>query len=240
MKPLLRALAAASVCAILSAPAQADSPVITFTMAGAIDYGRDDMNLFLAPDAGPFLGGLPFTLSLSVDSGTLATLSSSPTETHLGSESASVKGELTVNGKTFTWTTDAGSAGIGLNLGAGFPDRQEARIDTAASRADGLYVTASHEAYFFDPVVTSTDIGQPIVFPQRLSGMALTSSFQVQGTGSQAWLSTWFTANQMTSAVWTVSPVPEPRQYGMLAAGLGAIAFMRRPALRRRRPAQGC
>jgi hypothetical protein len=204
-------------------------------MAGTIEYGRDDLNLFLAPGAAPFIGGQPFSMSLTVDTGTLGVRQSTPAQTYLGnlSDSAAVNGELTINGKTFTWTTDAGSAGVTLNRDdEQAPGRQSVLMDMTARSADGLSVKAGQQFYsFFDPIIVSNDVPPAVVMRVRPGSTSATSSFEASGQGpNQQNLTTWFTASAISSAAWTVSPVPEPSQYGMLAAGIGALVFMRRRA----------
>jgi hypothetical protein len=102
-------------------------------------------------------------------------------------------------------------------------------MDTAVRSADGLYVKAGHQFYsFFDPITVSNDMPLAVVLPRRLGGTSATSSFEASGQGpANQNLTTWFTASAITSAAWTVSPVPEPHRYGMLAVGIGAIVFLR-------------
>jgi hypothetical protein len=228
MRPIVKALAAAGLCVVLSAPAQADSPVVTYTMSGVIDIGRDDLNLFLEPSDYFFIHGLPFTLSLTVDTSAFRVSRETPTETSLSANTdrSTMKGEVTVDGKTFTWSSDAGSAGLWLERPAGWAADQQRTVSMWLSGQDGIYhVRASNEIIsFFDPVIGGTDFSQPYIFPPSLSGLPTGSTFEVKRNGN----TTWFDARFVGGVAWTVSPVPEPHQYGMLAAGLAALAFVRR------------
>lgn len=239
MKPIVRALAAASVCAILSSPAQADTQRITFSMSGVVEQGRDDLNLFFGnPGEVVFLGGEAYTMSLTLDTADLSPSTATPSFADYVGSSAALKGELTMNGKTLTWTTDEAFATLRLEAADASPgDRQGVIMRTTASGQPGTgdrYIGAWHEAYtFFWPLLTSTDWNQEITFPDPLRGgsSAATSHFEATGAGPQPNLTTWFDA-RATSATWTVSPVPEPGQYGMLAAGLVTLALVRRRFLR--------
>ena len=235
MRPIVKSLAAAGLCVVLSAPARAD--FVTFTMTGVIDQGRDDLNLFLEPSDWFFLSGLPFSLSLTVDTSAFRIDRDTPTETSLraSTDRSSMKGEATVNGKTFSWSSDAGSAGLWLERPAEWAANQQRTVSMALSGQDNnLSVRARNEVIsFFDPVLGGTDFSQPYIFPQSLSGLPTWSTFEVARSGN----TTWFDARFVGGVAWTVSPVPEPHQYGMLAAGLVALAFVRRRDRRGAAPA---
>ena len=240
MRPIVKALAAAGLCVVLSAPAQADSPVVTYTMTGVIELGRDDLNLFLEPSDWFFLSGLPFTLSLTVDTGAFQVWRDTPTETSLSAttDRSTMKGEVTVNGKTFTWSSDAGSANLSLERPAEWAANQQRTVRMTLSGQDTDYhVRASNEIHsWFDPIIGSLDFSQPYIFPQSLRGIPTGSTFEVSRSGN----TTWFDARFNGGVAWTVSPVPEPHQYAMLAVGLAALAFARRRGRRAVAPAARC
>lgn len=235
MKPIVRALAAASVCAMLSNPAQADAQRITLSMSGVVEQGRDDLNLFFGnPGEVVFLGGEAYTMSLTVDAADLNLIHSTPKFADYSGAGVALTGELTMNGKTLTWTTQAASSAVRLELEPEYPspgDRQGVSMSTTASSQPGTgnrYIAARHEVYtFFWPLLASTDLNQEITFPEFMRDAVASSHFEATGMGAVPNLTTWFDA-RATSATWTVSAVPEPEQYGMLAAGLLTLALARR------------
>lgn len=236
MKPIVKALASASVCAILSMPLQAGAQQITFSMSGIVDLGRDDLNLFFGnPGDIVFLGGQTYTMSLTLDAADLDSIHSTPRSASYSGASVGLRGALTMNGKTLTWTTQASSSAVYLEL---VPElyspgnRQALSMWTSASRQPGTgdsAIAARHDAVTFDwPLLASTDLDQEISFPEFMRSAVATSRFEASRPGVFQNLTTWF-EGRATSATWTVSAVPEPGQYGMLGAGLLALALVRRP-----------
>lgn len=242
MKPMIKALAAASVCSILLAPAQADAQQITFSMSGVVEYGRDDLNLFFgSPGEVVFLGGETYAMSLSFDAADLALSQSTPKFADYAGTSVTLQGALTMNGKTLTWTTQAASSALHLEREPEFPspgDRQAMSLRSTAGREPGTGdrdILASHQVVtFFWPLLAGTEPNQEITFPAQMRDAVATSHFEATGMGAVPDLTTWFDG-RATSATWTVSPVPEPGQYGLLAAGLMTLGLLHH---RRRRSAR--
>lgn len=252
MKPIIKLLATASVYAILAAPVQADAQQITLSMSGVVDQGRDDLNLFFgSPGEVVFLNGQSYTMSLTVDAADLDSVHSTPRFADYSGSNAALTGALTMNGKTLTWTTQASSAAVYLELAPEFyspGDRQALSMRTTAARQPGTgdrTIVARHEAAtFFWPLLASTDLDQDISFPEFMRNAVAASHFEATGMGAVPDLRTWFDG-RATSATWTVSAVPEPGQYGLLAAGLLVLALAGRrygravPQAGARRPARG-
>lgn len=234
MKPIVRTLAAASICSALLSPAQADAQQITLSMNGTVEWGRDDLNLFFGnPGDVVFLGGQAYTMSLTVDAADLDHTDATSRHASYAGDSVALTGALTMNGKTFTWTTEAAFASVRLELEQEYGpagERQGVIMRSTASRQPGTAnrdILAWNQIYtFFWPLLASTDLNQEITFPDYMRAAA-TSHFEATGMGAVPDLTTWFDG-RVTSATWTVSAVPEPGQYAMLAAGLVSCALLRR------------
>jgi hypothetical protein len=235
MKPILKALAAASLCATLFAPPQAEAQQITLSVNGIVDYGRDDLNLFFGnPGDVVFLGGEAYTMSLTLDAADLVHIDATPKAASYAGTSVALTGALTMNGKTLNWTTEAAPASVRLELEqdpASPGGRQGLSMRTTAGRESGTGnrdLLASQEIYtFFWPLLGSTDLDQEISFPEFMRNAVASSHFEATGMGAVPNLTTWFDG-RVTSATWTVSAVPEPGQLGMVAAGLVMLAAARR------------
>lgn len=235
MNRIVRTLATAGICAMLSIPAQADAQQITLSLSGIVDQGRDDLNLFFGdPGEVIFLSGQAYSMSLTVDAADLNLIHSTLSFADYSGASVALTGALTMNGKTLTWTTDMATAGVRLELEPEIispEDRQAVSMRSTASRQPGTGnrdIAARHEVTtFFWPLLGSTDLNQEITFPEFMRDAVASSHFEATGMGTVPNLTTWFDA-RATSATWTLSPVPEPTQYGMLAAGLMTLALARR------------
>jgi hypothetical protein len=239
MKPIVEALTVAGILAIVSSSAQADSTVVTYTTTGTITYGQDQLHLF--SDYRPSLAGQQFSMSITVDTAALDTIAATDTETHLknSTSSASARGELTVSGTTWSWTMDAANADVFMGRPMEwFGARAHYAAVTALGNntADGLLVYAAEGLVSsVTPFMTSVDIARNVVFDTGLPGLDSRAYFEVtrytgeSHLGTPITVSTYFSVDgPFASAVWTASPVPEPGQYAMLVAGLGALVFARR------------
>jgi hypothetical protein len=253
MKTILRALAAASISAILAAPAQAQLPVVTMTMSGTIVSGRDDLSLFVENVGGWYdidwsLDDLPFTMSFTIDPNTLDVIESSDSRTYLYKEGkrttrldtgAHYRGEVTVNGKTYAWNSQAGEGSVELIRGVGATGEPEDRIWIWGTGfdANGIWINAASLMVYSSGVrlLDSVALEQDLIFPLATAGISANAQFFVRASHDDlADYSTRFHSGQnpytfrLTSATWHVSPVPEPGQYAMLAVGLCALVVARR------------
>jgi hypothetical protein len=234
MKPIIKALAAASACTALLIPPQAAAQQITWSVNGIIDHGRDDLNLFFgSPGEVVFLGGQTYTMSLTLDAADFDQVDRTSTTASYAGTAIALTGTLTMNGKTFTWTTPAASSSARLERPDGPPpnDRHVLSLRTDAARQPGTgnkTVMAWNEVYAFSwPLLASTDLDQEVSFPEFMRSTTAWTHFSATGMGAVPDLTTWFDG-RITSASWTVSAVPEPGQVGMLAAGLLGVALVRR------------
>lgn len=259
MKTILRALAAACVSAILAAPVHAQLPLITMTMTGTTASGHDDLTLFRDRvgeywfDVGRHLNHLPFTMSFTIDPNTLDVIESSDSAIRLFKEGKRVtgldtgahyRGEVTIEGRTYAWNSQAGQGGVELIRGVGATGEPEDRVRIWGTGfdANGVWINMvhmdvrSHGVRFLDGVALEQDIS----FPLEMEGIEASTQFLVRASDYDlADYTTWFHSGQnpytflLTSVTWQVSPVPEPGQYAMLAGGLAALLVARRW---RRRP----
>lgn len=223
-------------------PARADLPVVTFSTSGTIAEGADELNIFFQPGQGFSLAGQRFTMSISVDAGTLPTLTASHEITHLSNDSvgaaATATGALTVNSRTYTWSINAAYATVfmarpGEGLGS-FPHSAFMGAQ-GFNMANGYFTYASSQIVSeITPFMSSVDIARNVVFNSGLPGVDTDSYFSTTYYTGETWpggpviASTWFnTQNPLSSATWTVSPVPEPGTYAMLLAGIVTIRLLR-------------
>jgi len=234
MKPIARALAAAGACAVLLVPLQATAQQITWSVNGVVDYGRDDLNLFFgSPGEVVFLGGQTYAMSLTLDASDFDQITRTSTTASYAGSAVALTGSLTMNGKTFTWTTPAASSTARLERPGTLPpdDRHVLSLRTDAARQPGTGnrdVMAWNEVYAFSwPLLSSTELDQDVSFPEFMRSTTAWTHFSATGLGAVPDLTTWFDG-RITSASWTVSAVPEPGQVGMLAAGLMCLAVARR------------
>lgn len=232
MAPIIRILAAASICLSFLVPFPAHAQWVTFTMGGVVDHGRDDLNLFFGePGEVVFFSGEPYVLSLTFDTADFRPLQSPPEQAGYWGGGATIAGALTMNDKTFRWNAEVWSASILLERVPEYPrpsNRQGILMNTQTLRQEATGnrgILTSFEAYAYDwPLLDSLTLDQDITFPEFLQYVASTTSFEAIGRGPQIELVTWFRGMGRTAS-WTVSPVPEPGQLGMLAAGLAVLFF---------------
>lgn len=233
-KQLARALLGAAILAI-ALPAGAALPVVTFSTTGTVAEGTDELNLFHAGQGGSLVGQR-FTMAISVDADTLELVEASDKRTYLRDESAgaSATGELTVNGRTYTWSMSAANASV---LMARPMEWFGARPDSASmsafglNAADGNSVSASTQVVsLVTPFMSGVDIARNVVFDTGVPGVESRASFFTTHytgethPGGPVTVSTWFRAqNPLSNATWIATPIPEPGMYAMLLAGIVAI-----------------
>ncbi|WP_296945381.1 PEP-CTERM sorting domain-containing protein [uncultured Massilia sp.] len=223
MQHLPALLAVAGALAMPAGPAHSDTlPFVTFTSTGTITRGDDYIDYF---HNGGVLIGQQFTMSLTVDVSTLSLFPSNPDAVVYGNatDTAVSWGELTINGRTFSWANDQSSSYVikrnPADAGHG------ASIDTWGIANDGISVYASTDIRsLYNRFLPDRDITQPVVFDMGAPYMEGETYVSVNG-GTQGFD---FSATRLASAAWTVSAVPEPGSYAMLAAGLAVAGLARR------------
>lgn len=207
MATLIKVLAAASMWFILLAPTQAHAQWVTLSMTGITEYGRDDLNLFYGePGEIIFLAGKPYTLSYTFDTADLRVSDSTPTSTDYSGGEVALTGALTMNGKTYTWTTRAASLYALLEL--------EPEHNPYDSNRDGVYVSTTspvlpttgnlgvsswQQLYALsDTLLAGTGLDQEFAFPGDAIHTSLTSSFEATmyrwGPSWSTWFAGWGTS----------------------------------------------
>nr|WP_314544204.1 PEP-CTERM sorting domain-containing protein [uncultured Massilia sp.] len=225
---LIAVMFALAVSFIVSgAPARADPlPLLTFTSSGTITQGDDYQAAFF--DTGGDLVGQKFTMTLTVDANTLPSINiGTDYSVHQNYTDTAVSwGEVTINGHTFSWRNDRSSSIVSRRNPA--DDWHGAAIDAWGIANNGLSVYASTNIYsWYNRFLNSTDITQPTAFDMDgfyMKGESYVSVYAPTGA-PRGFV---FIANQLDTAVWGVSPVPEPDAYAMMAAGLVLIVGLAR------------
>ncbi|MFL6675470.1 MAG: PEP-CTERM sorting domain-containing protein [Massilia sp.] len=254
MKPIFKPLAVAGIFAIATGAARADAPVVTFTTSGTVAQGYDQLSTFVysSPGADIPLAGMKFTMSITVDTSKLTNLESSSLATTYRNDtfSGASKGELTINGRSYSWTIDQSNAEVSLYRPMEWFGREahSAYANGWGNATDGMKIWASSQVVSSKtPFLSSVDIARNIVFDTALPGVDSYTFFQasretdvVHPGGVHETEGFWFqSVEPLSSATWTVSAVPEPGQYAMLLFGVVALAHIRRkvgtvqPRLRR-------
>lgn len=232
--PVLLVLGASFALPAHSAHA-APLPLLTFTSSGTITEGDDYQAAFF--DTGGDLVGQTFTMTLTVDANTLPAVDiGADYSVHQNYTDTAVSwGEVTINGHTFSWRNDGSSSIVSRRNPAN--DWHGASIDAWGIADNGLHVYASTSVYsWYNRFLDSTDITQATTFDLDDFYMRGESYVSVYApTGAPRGFV--FVANQLDTAVWSVSPVPEPDAYAMMAAGLVLVAGLgRRRSMRRMQP----
>jgi hypothetical protein len=245
MKPIFKPLAVAGIFAITSGAAHAaDTPVVTFTTSGTIADGYDEMSTFGYGGSVP-LAGMAFTMSITVDTSKLSHVESSAlvNDYRNDSFSASSTGELTINGRSYSWTIDQSNADVRLDRPMEWFGRQahSAYVNGWGTATDGMKIWASSQVVSSKtPFLSSVDIARNIVFDTGLPGANSNSYFEasretgvMHAGGVHETEGFWFrSVEPLSSATWTVSAVPEPGQDAMLLLGVGILAYVRRRSAR--------
>lgn len=227
VKFIPRLLALAGSFALMSSPAFADTlPIITITSSGTITEGNDYINYF---HAGSDLVGQQFSMSLTIDTNLLPVVTNTPDYSSYQNytDSAFSKGTLTINGVTYSWTNDQSNVTAGMRMDG----RHSAGIDAYGIANDGNSVYASTNIRSDKSLfLKSTDITQNVVFPMGGPRYLEVVGETYVSVHPEHWETQGFViiARDIGAATWAVSPVPEPGEYAMLAAGLALAGLARR------------
>jgi hypothetical protein len=238
MKFIPQLLALAGSFALLASSAHADPlPIITITSAGKITEGSDYINYF---HAGSDLVGQQFSMSLTIDPNQLPVVENTPGYSLYKNytDTAFSKGELTINGYTYSWVNDQSSVTAGMRMVYPGYTRHSAGIDAYGVANDGMSVYGSTNIWSDKNLfLKSTDITQNIVFDMTGYPGIYTHGETYVSVHPVDWATQGFVmrGTDIATAAWTVSPVPEPGEYAMLAAGLAVAGLARRRAGRMRR-----
>jgi hypothetical protein len=230
MKCFLKALVLASWFALLTGARADPLPLITFTSSGTITEGNDDDDYFHLAGA---VVGQKFTMSITIDPNTLPTVERRPDYSYYANfvDTAASKGQLTINGITYSWVMDQGQ-GI-VNLRRPMDSGHEASVDGWGSVGNGMYVYASTDVRsLYTQFLPTADIAQNTVFdmtsdPRRPPSI-LGEAYIVSRPENRSTNGFVLRSTDLATAAWSVSPVPEPGQYAMLLVGVGALLYTQR------------
>lgn len=239
MRRTLKNLAATAVLSLLLAAPATHAQIVTLATSGTIGIGEDPNGIF---GSGPLLDGLPFSMSVSVDTALLYDRQSGTYYSHWTNygRTAILTGALTIGGHTYSWNADSATARVSLvNAHSGtVPENDSVNIlGNGTNSHDKYTVTASGSVYSTGGVsfLLDADPLQPRDLTHALR-MAEVEGFSHFATVAPNGTRTYFSSRpELTRAVWAVSPVPEPSRLGMLLAGLAGFGY----AARRRHRPQG-
>lgn len=250
----MHSFAAAIALAAAGIPAQAGT--VSFSTSGTIASGIDELGLFGA--SGAQLAGQAFSLTISID--TEGLVPNPSTWDWVGSINEAIQdparptlvtGSVRVGEGSYAWTVDDALLAR-LTLAAAGPSYPRPDIASANGygiAADGLRVSATSEVHTSVKgnlgVVHDTRFEQERSFPTDQNLVMSSSLFHASlapgegaNTGTGVLITSFTSAGTLDAATWrhTVSPVPEPGQFGMLLAGAGLLGWRLR---RRAAPAPG-
>ncbi len=243
MKRCLTPLALAAAMCMGVAPVAAQE-IVTLSTWGTGTLVSDELGLFGTP-AGSSVSNLPFLLTVSLDT-TGMTREVQPGAAWFQYQegvSNSLAGEITVNGRTWEWSMVDPRSSFFYSNANNFLD-----LSTSGSRRESGYDITVYQTLNPDDsgsgTIQSSDYRDPIdfldvrnsandngtVFPAAYFYVTSQIACEACAEGSRRGVS-WFVSDQPYSGRWTVSPVPEPSAWLMLAGGLGLLAAARRPRL---------
>lgn len=240
MKAIVKTFAAVGIAAFLSTPVQAQRPDVTFTTTGIVEIGDDGLHLFSDPGQTGSLAGMPFSLSISVDPDFLDPVTTTDYATVLRewNAGASYHGSMTLNGRTFSWVSKP-DARATLEMYRYRPwisgMNEMVQIDTIGSDGGTRTIGAANRVASGEiPFMGSVDPMREYSFPVHMEGLHTLALLSVRDTAATG--ETFIRAKELTSAIWQVSPVPEPSQYLLFGAGLATFAALRYRRRRGTRP----
>lgn len=238
MKAIAKAFAAVCIAALVSTPVLAQRPDVTFTTTGIVDIGDDGLHLFSDPGQTASLSGLPFTLSISVDPDFLDPYLTTDYATVLRQwdAGASYHGSMTLNGRTFSWISKPDAeATLEMRRYRPWISTVNEIVELSTYGSDGgtrMISAANRVSSPWDiSFMGSVDPMREHAFPVHMEGLYSLALLSVRDS-TVADAETFIRASNLSSAIWQVSPVPEPQQYLLFAAGLAALLVL---GYRRRR-----
>lgn len=243
MKPYLRSIALAAAMSLAATSASAQETMTLSTWGNGILF-IDELGLFGPPGKRP-MTDVPFHLAMSAGtSGMQQSLRPGAVSfTSVAGLDGQLSGVMTVNGQAWQWDVDDPTASVDWSRDGNSVSMFAVGTDGATGFKADVYqvlMPGGSSPQFIE----SDDYRDTVQFHDVLNRTAedgkLYSGAYLRITGSLACETcpggsreglTWFYSDDPVDALWTVSPVPEPSAWLMLAGGLGLLAAARRPRL---------
>lgn len=217
-----------------AAVSPAHATVVTFSSGGTIYSGTDSLNIF---KSGLDLAGKAFTQSVTVDTSFLSPREVSPgfNSVHASYAPVRARGNLTIEGHTYSWEIEHGSASVAMWNSLA---RRNFPMDFMLVGGTGFNTTDGNGLMFLQDYGSETVPFLPTVdFAQRQHIVGMTeydAHAALTITGLDGTETTFGAFPEWV--LWEeAKAVPEPATLGMLMLGLGLIAA--RQQKRSKRPA---
>lgn len=217
-------------CAVVFSGGAARADILTLQFSGTIGRSFDNNNLF---GQGPVLDGLPFVLSVSVNSEGMDLAQPEPGIYTLSNWHGNLRswGEVTVAGHTYRWLTRQGSGQVNLTntlslyggandsmfIGAGGPNLFDGQVASAGG------VVNSDRLPFLSTLSPFQDLDlTPLL---RAPGVTSFADFVMDAPDGTR---TYFgAASPLLTATWQALPVPAPAPVRLMLGGLLLLASLR-------------